>query len=74
MDVEAEARRGRKDELVRIAGTKTGRMKGGGGEGSIYSRSILHFAIPIPALQRCIVSIAANGRSRFRRDLPASSL
>lgn len=34
MDVEAEARRGRKDELVRIAGTKAGRMKGRGrGEG-----------------------------------------
>lgn len=58
----AEARGRRKDELVRIAETKGERI---GREGSVYSRSILHFAIPILALQRCIVSIAANGRSVF---------
>lgn len=37
-------------------------------EGSVYSRSILHFAIPIPVLQRCIVSIAAFGRSVSSRS------
>lgn len=34
-------------------------------EGSVYSRSILHFAIPILVPQRCIVWIAANGRKCF---------
>lgn len=51
-----------KMSLYESQGQREGGWGGGRREGSVYSRSILHFAIPIPTtLQRCIVSIAANG-------------
>lgn len=62
MDIETEVRRRRKDELVRIAKIKGEKM---GREGSVYSRSILHFAIPIPCCNATL--------SRLRRTVEAFS-
>lgn len=59
----------RKTSLCKLTKKGKGTREGGGDGEEVYiALSILHFAIPIPVLQSCIVSIAANGRSVSSRS------